>query len=187
MLTYTSPDGHHLETVRVVLTERGVRAAGFIVSAGKLTYGASYSVIADADGYTRRATVRCVTADGERSLTLTRSPDGPWLAEGAGGTATPVPELAPALDVYLGGSPFSASLAIRRLNLQAEPAEHTVTVAAISLPSLTVKPVEHHARTVSVDDNGATISYSGPFGDRNITVDTEGLFVESAGLATRLG
>lgn len=185
MICYSSPDGRNVETVRVVLSGRGMRATGYIVSASHGAYGASYVLIADAAGLSRRLTVRCSNAEGERSLSLTRSPGGPWLAEGPGG-ATPLPALASAHDIYLGGSAFTASLAIRRLGLHESVGEATVTVASISMPSLAVHPVEHHGRTESVDDEGAKIAYSGPFGDRTILVDRDGLLIASPGLAARL-
>lgn len=186
MLSYASPDGNQHETVRVLLTERDLRATGYIVSTGEFTYGASYSATVALDGSTRRISVRCDNVDGERSLTLTRSAGGPWLAGGPSGDS-PMPQLDAADDIYLGGSAFAVSLAVRRLVLQRKVSEATVTVASISLPSLTVKAVEHHGRVLSVDENGARIAYSGPFGDRLITVDRDGLLVEVEGLAHRVG
>lgn len=187
MLSYASPDGNQRETVRVLLSERELRATGYIVSTGESIYGASYSVATSLDGASHRISVRCDNAEGERSLTLTRSSGGPWLARGPGGDS-PMPQLDAATDIYLGGSAFAASLAIRRFILRRETApEATVTVASISLPSLSVKAVEHHGRVLSADGDGEKIDYSGPFGDRLITVDRDGLLVEVEGLAHRLG
>lgn len=187
MLSYSSPDGRQVETVRVALSELGLRATGYIVSAGEHAYGASYSVVVDSGGRSRRMTVRCDDADGERSLALTRSPGGPWVAEGPSGSS-PLPELDDAVDIYLAGSAFAASLALRRLSLQQQAGtEVTVTVASISLPGLLVSPVQHHGRNESVTEQGARIAYSGPFGDREFVVDPDGLFVSSEGLMARLG
>jgi hypothetical protein len=135
-----------------------------------------------------RISIRCDNAEGERSLTLSRSPGGPWLAGGPGGES-PLPQLDAATDIYLGGSAFAVSLAVRRLVLRGDATEGqvTVTVASISLPSLTVKAVEHRGRVLSADADGARIAYSGPFGDRTITVDRDGLLVEVEGLAHRWG
>ena len=186
MLSYSSPDGQQVETVRVLLSPREIRATGYLVSTGESTYGASYSIGADLDGSNQRISVRCDNVEGERSLTLTRSSGGPWLAGGPSGDS-PMPQLNAANDIYLGGSAFAVSLAVRRMVMQRKVTEAAVVVAAISLPSLSVKAVEHYGRVLSTDENGAKIAYSGPFGDRLITVDHDGLLVEVEGLAQRLG
>ena len=190
MLTYTSPDRNQSEAVRVLLNGPSMRATGYIVSMGELAYGASYSVLTDVSPSTTRLSVRCDNAEGERSLTVTRSANGPWLAGGPSGDS-PMPQLQDATDIYLGGSAFAGSLALRRLWLQRDSddavREATVTVASISLPSLAVKAVQHHGRIESADDGGGRIAYSGPFGDRMIVVDKDGLILEVEGLSRRLG
>ncbi len=186
MISYSSPDGRQMETVRVALSGLALRATGYIVSAGGAPYGASYSVVVDAEGRTRRMTVRSDDLDGERSLSLTRSPDGPWIAETATGS-TPQPGLDEADDVYLVGSAFAASLPIRRLGVHRQPGGSAeVTIASVSLPGLVVSPVMHRGRNESVDADGAHIAYSGPFGARHLVVDPDGLFVSSEGLMSRL-
>mgnify|MGYP001141246736 CR=1 FL=1 len=187
MISYASPDGRQVETVRVALAGLALRATGYIVSAGEHPYGASYSVVVDSEGRSRRMTVRSDDVDGERSLSLTRSPGGPWVAETATGSA-PQPDLDEAVDIYLVGSAFAASLPIRRLRLGADESESAeVTVASISLPGLVVSPVLHHGRSESVGPAGARIAYRGPFGDRLLLVDGDGLFSSSEGLMARLG
>jgi hypothetical protein len=187
MVSYSSPDGSQVETVRVALSGLALRATGYIVSAGDRAYGASYSMVVDNEGRTRRITVRCDDADGERSLAVTRSPGGPWVVESPTGSH-PLPELDDAVDVYLAGSAFAASLPIRRLGLHQEVGRDVaVTVASISLPGLVVTPVQHHGRNESVHPDGARIAYSGPFGQRQFVVDADGLFVSSEGLMSRLG
>jgi hypothetical protein len=187
MISYSSPDGRQVESVRVAISGLALRATGYIVSAGQHPYGASYSVVVDNEGRSRRMTVRSDDADGERSLALTRSPGGPWVAETATGSV-PQPDLDEATDIYLVGSAFAASLPVRRLALATEHgASADVTVASISLPGLVVTPVVHQGRNESVDEDGARIAYSGPFGDRVVVVDHDGLFVSSEGLMARLG
>jgi hypothetical protein len=187
MISYASPDGRQVETVRVSLSGLALRATGYIVSAGQHPYGASYSVVVDNEGRSRRMTVRSDDADGERSLSLTRSPGGPWVAETATGSV-PQPDLDEAVDIYLVGSAFAASLPVRRLGLATQQGvAQDVTVASISLPGLVVTPVVHHGRNEAVDADGARIAYSGPFGDRVIVVDGDGLFASSEGLMARLG
>lgn len=177
MLSYSSPDGAHVETVRVAYSGLTLRATGYMVSTRDPAYGASYSIVVDAKGRTKRITVRCDAIAGERSLTLTRHVDGPWIAETVAGSA-PQPALGQASDVYIADSALAASLPVRRLGLHLEVgAEAEFTVASISLPDLTVTPVVHRGHTEAIDDGRARIAYSGSYGQRRVTVDPDGLFI----------
>lgn len=187
MISYSSPDGLQVETVRVAVTGLGLRATGYLCAARTPAYGASYSITVDAQGRSRRITVRCDDADGERSLSLTRSPDGPWISETVAGTVQH-PDLVDALDVYLDGSPFTASLPVRRTGLQAEVGRHSeTTVAQITLPDLTISPVVHRGSTIEVTDAGARIDYLGSYGAHVVEVDPDGIFIRAEGLRDRIG
>lgn len=187
MISYSSPNGRKVESVRVAVNGLALRATGYIVSTEDPAYGASYSIVVDAEGRTRRITVRCDDVSGERSLSLTRSPGGPWVAESVAGSA-PLPLLGEAIDVFVADSAFSASLPVRRLGLhRTVGAEAEVTVASISLPDLAVTPATHHGRNQSVTDEGALIAYSGSYGERTVTVDSDGLFLRTEGLIERVG
>jgi hypothetical protein len=187
MISYTSADGRKVESVRVAVSGLALRATGYIVSAQDPAYGASYSVVVDAEGRTRRITVRCDDVSGERSLSLTRSRGGPWIVESVAGSS-PLPALAEAVDAFISDSAFSVSLPVRRLAMhRTAGAEAEITVASISLPDLTVTPQVHHGRTESVSDDGALIAYSGQNRERTVVVDDDGLFVRAEGLSERVG
>lgn len=187
MISYTSPDGRKVESVRVAVSGLALRATGYIVSTQDPAYGASYSIVVDTEGRTRRITVRCDDVSGERSLSLTRSPGGPWIAESVAGSS-PLPALSDAVDVFVVDSAFSSSLPVRRLALhQTAGAEAEITVASISLPDLTVTPEVHRGHNESVTDDGALIAYYGPYGERSVVVDRDGLFVRTDGLIERVG
>lgn len=189
LLTWSSDDGRRLETVRIVLTERGLRASGYLVVVGRNSFGASYSVLCDAAGRTRRLTVQSDSALSERGLSLTRTPGGPWL-DGAGKSPpsgrSGAPDLDLALDIDLTASAFSNSLAIRRLGLHRRSGEESVIVAEVGVPDLGVAPVEHCYRTVAVTDDGAKIHHHGPAGDHDITVDRHGFVIDLPHLSYRL-
>lgn len=188
MISYSSPDGRQVEAVRIVTSGLALRANGYIVSAGTRRYGASYSVLTDAEGRCRRISVRSDDEAGERSISLTRSAGGPWVLESATGSE-PVAELDEAVDVFLDGSAFAASLTVRRLGLHREEgAAAKVTVASISLPSLTVRPVVHSGRNVGIDEatGNIRVDYSGSYGERDLTVDADGFFVAGDGLTARI-
>lgn len=182
--TWSSDDGRRLETVRVVMTERGLRASGYLVQVGRQSFGASYSVLCDAAGRTRRVTLHSDSASTERGLSLTRTPGGPWL-DGAG-KSPPMPDLDLAFDVDLTASVFSNSLAIRRLDLRRRPGPESVVVAQVDFPDLTVAPVVHHYRTVEVDDHGARLRHQGPGGRHELTVDREGFVLDVPHVSYRL-
>jgi len=184
LLTWSSDDGRRLETVRIVVTDRGLRASGYLVVVGRHSFGASYSVLCDAEGRTRRLTVQSDSAITERGLSLTRTPGGPWL-DGAG-KSPPIPELDLALDIDLTASAFTNSLAIRRLGLHQRLAAESVMVTEVGVPDLGVGPVEHHYRTTSVTDDGAKIHHRGPAGDHDVTVDRDGFVLDLPHLSYRL-
>ena len=187
MISFSSPDGRKVESVRVAVTGLALRATGYIVSTEDPAYGASYSIVVDGDGRTRRIAVRCDDESGERSLSLTRSPGGPWIADSVSGSE-PMPQLGDATDVFLIDSALAASLPVRRLKLHTTAgAEAEVVVAAISLPDLEIHASTHHGRTREVTEKGAVIDYSGPFGSRTVVVDDEGLLARPADVVERVG
>jgi hypothetical protein len=185
MLTWTSDDKQRLETVRVVLTDRGLRASGHIVSAAGEAFGVAYTLLVDPEGRSRRLTVQSDSGTGERTLSLSRVPSGQWVADHGSGPRT-LTQVELALDVDLVASAFTNSLAIRRLGLHRNVGEATVTVASIGGPDPEVTALEHVYRSVSADANGAVIQYTGPLGERELTVDADGFVLDLRGLSDRL-
>ncbi|MET0865437.1 MAG: putative glycolipid-binding domain-containing protein [Nakamurella sp.] len=189
LLTWSSDDGRRLEAVRIVMTERGLRASGYLVVVGRHSYGATFTVLCDAAGRTRRLNVQSDSALTERGLSLTRTPGGPWL-DGAGKAppreAASGLDLNDALDIDLTASAFTNSLAIRRLGLHRRYGDEQVMVAEIAIPDLHVLPLEHTYRTVSLTGNGAKIHHHGPAGEHDITVDRHGFVIDLPHLSYRL-
>ncbi len=185
MLTWTSDDQRRLETVRVVLTDRGLRASGHIVSAAGEAFGVSYTLLVDPEGRSRRLTVQSDSGTGERTLSLSRVPGGQWVADHGSGPRT-LTQVESAVDVDLVASAFTNSLAIRRLGLHRNIGAATLTVASIGGLDPEVTPVEHVYRTVSADANGAVIQYTGPMGEHELTVDADGFVLHFPGLSDRL-
>jgi uncharacterized protein len=184
LLTWSSDDGRRLETVRVVITERGLRANGYIVVAGRTSFGVSYSVLCDAVGRTRRLTVRSDSSMSERGLSMTRTPGGPWL-DGVG-KSSPQTDLDLAVDIDLTASAFTNSLAIRRLGLHQQRGDEEITVAEVGVPELGVEAVKQYYRTVETTNDGARIDYDGLAGRHRLTVDRLGFVVDVPHLSYRL-
>ena len=185
MLTWTSDDQRRLETVRVALTDRGLRANGHIVSAATDAFGVSYSLLVDPEGRSRRLSLQAHSGTGERNLSLSRVPGGQWVADQGSGART-LASIESAIDIDLAASAFTNSLAIRRLGLHLQVGEATLTVARVGGPDAEVTPVEHHYRTISVDSEGARIFYTGPTGERELLIDADGFVVHFPGLSDRL-
>ncbi len=186
MLTWSSDGQRRLETVRTVITERGLRANGYIVQAG--SYGASYSLLVDAQGRSRRITVQSDSPQGERHLSLTRTPGGPWVVESTSGS-NPLHALDEALDVDLESSTFTNALILRRTRVTSgDPdgpgvgAETKVTVARISMPTLTVEAVE---QSYTYRGDGV-VSFRGPIGQAELTVDENSFVIDFPGVSHRL-
>ena len=153
-----------------------MRASGYLIVVGRHSHGATYSLLCDAAGRTRRLTAGSDSALTDRGLSLTHTPGCPWLD--AAGHPAPIPNLDVCLDIDLTASAFTASLAIRRLGLHRRMGEETVQVAQIGVPDLTVTPVPHHFRTIDFGDNGATIAHAGPSGEHQLTVDRHGFVLD---------
>lgn len=185
VLSWSSHDGRRLETVRAVITERGLRANGYIIDAGEDAYGGSYSLLADAKGRTRRLSAQSDSIEGERHLSLTRSPGGPWVVESTSGS-NPLYALNDAADIDLDASTFSHSLPLRRLSARGADTdldrEQTVVVACVSFPTLAVRAVEHHYTFRAA----GVVSYRGPDGAAELTVDAQHFVVDFPGSARRL-
>ncbi len=185
MLAWTSDEERRLETVRVVLTDRGMRASGHIVSTAGEPFGMSYSLLADPVGRTRRLSVQTDAGTGERAMTLSRAPGGQWVSDSGSG-ARSLSLVEAAVDADLASSAFTNSLAIRRLGLHRAVGSATLTVASVGAPDPEVRPVEHVYRTVSADGNGAVIEYTGVNGEQELTIDADGFVVHFPGLSDRL-
>src|SRR5262249_19593355 len=84
MLAWAGVDSLRVEAARVLLSGRGLRASGSLVSCPQddvEAYSASYSLATDETGVVQRLTVRTTRAKGEQHITLTRSEEGIWLVD----------------------------------------------------------------------------------------------------------
>ncbi|MGH3912022.1 MAG: putative glycolipid-binding domain-containing protein [Pseudonocardiaceae bacterium] len=185
MLAWAGMDALRLESARVVLGERSLRATGSLVAAPREDaepYSASYSLATDESGVVRRLTVRTTRAQGEEHVTLTRSEEGIWLIDhGSGAVRT---NFGGALDVDLAFSPLFNALPVRRLDLHRTATERGLPMVFVSLPDLEVRLIQQTYRTVSVGDP-AVVSLADESFDAELTVDGDGLVLDYPGLAGR--
>jgi hypothetical protein len=133
------PGAEHL-----VLRERpdGWLAEGHVVGvddpdATAVPYTVRYVVHCDERWHVRRVDVGVVTAEGVRTLELRADGAGHW-SDGAG---APLPDLDGCPDVDIRVTPFTNTLPIRRLGLEAG-ASAVVRVAYVAAPAMTVAPLD---------------------------------------------
>jgi hypothetical protein len=126
-----------------------------------------HRVRAREDGTTRRARI------GQNSrIFIRRAPDGEWTLNG-----TPVPGLDAALDIDLGFTPATNTLAIRRLALPVG-AEAEITAAWFDPADERLKPMRQTYRRVSQTD----YDYRSPGFSARLRVDAQGIVRDYEGL-----
>lgn len=126
-----------------------------------------YRVRAREDGSTRRARI------GQNSrIFIRRAPDGRWTLNG-----TPVPGLEEALDIDLGFTPATNTLAIRRLALPVG-GEAEITAAWFDPADERLKPMRQGYRRLASD----LYEYRSPGFTARLKVDAQGIVRDYEGL-----
>lgn len=187
MLTWQGVDVPRLEGVRLVLSERGMRATGAMVSpaaGGQPAFAATYSLSTSEAGLVSRASVRSVSVDGERQVTLNRSEEGIWLVDhGQGAKRT---DFDGAVDVDVAACVLFNALPVRRLGLHNQPGEHDLPMVHVSLPDLSVELVRQGYRSRPMASGPPTVTFTAGEFTADLTVDHEGLVLDYPGLAKRI-
>jgi hypothetical protein len=187
MLTWQGVASPRLESVRLVVSDGRLRAAGRVVAAASPTavaYSASFEFSVARSGDVGKGLLRTITAEEERQISVGRTEDGVWLIDHGQGAARN--EYDHAADVDVAGLVTFTALPIRRLGLHREPATHELPVLYVSMPDLNVRLVHQTYRTVSTSDDGAVINYSVPDFTADVTVDNDGMVIDYPGIATRV-
>ncbi len=170
-----------MESVRVQLNGRRVKAAGRIVGAEcseHPAFSASYDLVTDENGVTRRLSVRATLASGERHMSISRSEEGIWMVDN--GSQHQRSSFGGALDVDVILSPFFNALPIRRYGLQTGADELEVPVVYVNLLDLGVQEA-----TVIYSSAADGIHVLSPVSSASVTVDADGFVLTYRGLAER--
>lgn len=182
MLTWAGDAAALLESARVQMTSRAVKVHGRIV-AGRThefeSFSASYELLLDEVGVTRRLAIRSTVAQGDRQVALSRNSDGLWLIDHGQGPKSS--GFDGAIDVHVGLSSLFATLPVRRLGLTHHHREETVPVVAVSLPDLTVQ-----AATCTYTSSPTGVEAVTPSGTALIAVDEDGFALDYAGITHRI-
>lgn len=171
-----------MESVRVQLSGSRIKATGRIIGgecAEHPAFSASYDLVTDENGVTRRLSLRTALATGERQMSISRDEEGVWMVET--GTTHLRSGFAGAKDVDVVLSPFFNTLPIRRFGLQHESEDLQVPVVYVNLPDLAVQEA---SLTYSSGADG--IHVLSPVSSSSITVDEDGFVLDYPGLAERI-
>jgi hypothetical protein len=184
MLTWRSQDASRIESVRVALSGNRIKAHGRIVAAasqGHPAFSASYDLVTDDNGLTKRLSLDVSLAERERQLSIARDEENMWLITDHEGESREA--YGGALDVDMVLSPFFNALPIRRTGLYRTAETVTLPVVYVYLPDLTVTAEEI---AYSSAGPGAGIKLRSPVADTTVVVDDEGFIIDYPGLAERI-
>lgn len=185
VLTWRAHDEPRMESTRVQLSGKRIKAYGRVVNAATSThpaFSASYDLVTDESGATKRLSLTVTLAERERQLSIARDEENMWLVQEHAGQ-TRRSDFDGALDVDVLLSPFFNSLPIRRLGL------HGAGASAVTLPVVYVRVLPEltvDVANMSYAPAADGIDLRSPAAETTITVDSEGFILDYPGLAERI-
>ncbi|MGE0214155.1 putative glycolipid-binding domain-containing protein [Mycolicibacterium sp.] len=183
VLTWRAYDARRMESVRVQLSGDRIKAYGRIVAAATSShpaFSASYDLVTDEVGATKRLSLTVTLAERERQLSIARDEESMWLVQDHSGQ-TSRSAYDGALDVDVIFSPFFNALPVRRTGVHRGGESVTVPVVYVRVPDLSVD-----VATISYTPASDGIKLHSPVAQTTITVDTDGFIVDYPGLAERI-
>lgn len=183
ILTWRAHEVDRMESVRVQLSGERIKAYGRIVSAANdasPAFSASYDLVTDEKGATKRLSLTVTSAERERQLSIARDEESMWVIQQHSGQ-TSRSEFDGAMDVDVMFSPFFNALPLRRTGLYETSESLTVPVVYVWLPDLEVKP-----STVDYASGADGIKLHSPVAETTVTVDADGFILDYPGLAARI-
>lgn len=184
VLTWRAHDVPRMESVRVQLSGKRVKAYGRVVAAatpGCPAFSASYDLVTDELGATKRLSLTVTMAERERQLSIARDEENMWLVQEHSGQ-TRRSSYDGALDVDVIFSPFFNALPIRRAGVLPGSGESvTIPVVYVRVPDLAV---DVETITYAATDSG--IALNSPVAETTVTVDGDGFILDYPGLAARI-
>jgi len=183
-LTWRAHDARRMESVRVQLSGKRIKANGRIVAAdsdSNPAFAAYYDLQTDETGATKRLGMTVTLAERERQLAIARDEENMWLVTDHQGERRAGYD--GALDVDVVFSPFFNALPIRRLGLHQRADSITLPMVYVNVPEMSVT-----AATVSYTSEGRLdgIKLRSPVADTIVRVDADGFIVDYPGLAERI-
>ena len=185
VLTWRAHDEPRMESVRVQLSGNRIKAYGRIVAAATdahPAFSASYDLVTDESGATKRLSLTVTLAERERQLSIARDEENMWLVQDHQ-NQTRRAAFDGALDVDVVFSPFFNALPIRRTGLYQRTATVSLPIVYVRVPDLVVEPA---MIGYSNPGDGKPIKLNSPVADTFITVDRDGFILDYPGLAERI-
>lgn len=186
ILTWRAHDVLRMESTRVQLSGNRIKAYGRIVAASSEihpAFSASYDLVTDESGATKRLSLSVSLAERERQLSIARDEENMWLVTDHQGQSRGSYD--GALDVDVVFSPFFNALPVRRTGLHHRVDSVTLPVVYVYLPDLAVEPASI-SYSSSGPGSGEGIKLHSPVAETTITVDGEGFILDYPGLAERI-
>jgi uncharacterized protein len=183
ILTWRAHDVSRMESVRVQLSGNRLKAYGRIVAAATSShpaFSASYDLVTDDAGATKRLSMTVTLAERERQLSIARDEENMWLVQHHSGESKRA-AFDGALDVDVIFSPFFNALPIRRTGLYQRTESIACPVVYVRIPEMSVDPV-----TISYSSAADGIKLHSPVAETTITVDPDGFILDYPGLAERI-
>jgi len=183
ILTWRAHDVPQMESVRVQLSGNRIKAYGRIVAAATPShpaFSASYDLVTDEAGGTKRLSLTVTLAERERQLSIARDEENMWLVQHHTGESKRA-AYDGALDIDVIFSPFFNALPIRRTGLYQRSDSVSVPVVYVRLPELSVEPA-----VISYSSAPDGIKLHSPVAETTIRVDDEGFILDYPGLAERI-
>ncbi len=174
-----------MESVRVQLAGKRIKAYGRIVAAATDShpaFSASYDLVTDETGATKRLSLSVTLAERERQLSIARDEENMWLVQDH--TQTKRSDFGGALDVDVVFSPFFNALPIRRTGLHQQVTSVTLPVVYVRLPDFAVETASISYSSDGPDVPG--VKLRSPLSDTTVTVDSDGFILDYPGLAERI-
>jgi hypothetical protein len=176
-----------MESVRVQLSGNRIRANGRIVAAATAShpaFSASYDLVTDEAGGTKRLSLTVTLAERERQLSIARDEENMWLVQDHSGKSKRA-GYDGALDVDVIFSPFFNALPIRRTGLYQRTDSVALPVVYVRLPEVSVDSVTIQYESAGPDPK-AGIKLHSPVAETTVSVDSDGFILDYPGLAERI-
>ena len=183
VLTWRAHDVSSIESTRVQLSGNRIKAIGRIAAAASdkhPAFSASYDLVTDDNGATKRLSLNVSTAERDRQLSIARDEENMWLITDHEGDSRAA--FGGARDVDMVLSPFFNALPIRRVGVHRSCETVTVPVVYVYLPDLTVEAAEI---TYTGSGDGA-VELKSPVAQTTVIVDDNGFVIDYPGLAERI-
>jgi hypothetical protein len=183
VLTWRAHDVSRIESTRVQLSGNRIKAIGRIAAGASdkhPAFSASYDLVTDDSGATKRLSLNVSTAERDRQLSIARDEENMWLITDHDGDSRAA--FGGAMDVDMVLSPFFNALPIRRVGVHRSCETVTVPVVYVYLPDLTVEAAE-----ITYTGSGAgAVELKSPVAQTTVIVDDNGFVIDYPGLAERI-